>query len=177
MTPRKIPSGGEKIPELVREFYDQVVAQTADFCKEYLTEEFSTPCQKLVAKLARKRPSPLLGGRLEIWSCAVIYTIARVNFLFDPKSKPCISGQWLCKVFGTSQSTVSAKVKDIIRWFRIYQMDPEYTPASKLMENPLAWMLEVNGIVMDIRTAPRELQEAAYERGLIPFIPADRREP
>ena len=41
-------------------------------------------------------------------------------------------------------------------------------------DNPLVWMLEVNGFVMDIRTAPREAQVAAYENGLIPYIPADR---
>ena len=111
MTPRKKPSGGDKIPELVRELYDQVVAQTADFCKEYLTEEFETPCQKLVAKLARKRPSPLLGGRFEIWSCAVIYTIAKVNFLFDHRSTPSIAGYRLCEIFRTSPATISPRVR------------------------------------------------------------------
>jgi len=35
-------------------------------------------------------------------------------------------------------------------------------------------MLEVNGFLMDIRSAPRELQEVAFEKGLIPYIPADR---
>jgi hypothetical protein len=41
-------------------------------------------------------------------------------------------------------------------------------------DNPLAWMVEVNGFVMDIRHAPRELLAAAFEKGLIPYIPADR---
>ena len=36
------------------------------------------------------------------------------------------------------------------------------------------WMLEVNGFLMDIRSAPRELQEVAFQKGLIPYIPADR---
>ena len=29
---------------------------------------------------------------------------------------------------------------------------------------------------MDIRQAPREVQEVAFEKGLIPYIPADRGE-
>jgi hypothetical protein len=41
-------------------------------------------------------------------------------------------------------------------------------------DNPVAWTLEVNGFIMDIRHAPRELQEAAFEKGLTPYIPADR---
>ena len=31
----------------------------------------------------------------------------------------------------------------------------------------------MNGMMMDIRDAPREAQEAAYERGLIPYIPGE----
>ena len=42
--------------------------------------------------------------------------------------------------------------------------------------NPMVWTLEVNGFLMDIRHAPRELQEAAFAKGLIPYIPADRAE-
>jgi len=35
----------------------------------------------------------------------------------------------------------------------------------------------VNGFVIDIRLAPRDAQVAAYEKGLIPYIPADRPNP
>jgi hypothetical protein len=41
-------------------------------------------------------------------------------------------------------------------------------------DNPLIWMLEVNGLIMDIRQCLREAQEVAFEKGLIPYIPADR---
>ena len=47
---------------------------------------------------------------------------------------------------------------------------------SRLDDNLLVWMLEVNGFLMDIRMAPREAQVAAYDKGLIPYIPADRKE-
>jgi hypothetical protein len=41
-------------------------------------------------------------------------------------------------------------------------------------DNPLIWMLEVNGLLIDIRHCPREAQLVAFEKGLIPYIPADR---
>ena len=41
-------------------------------------------------------------------------------------------------------------------------------------DNPMVWMLEVNGFLMDIRSAPRELQEVAFAEKLIPYIPAER---
>jgi len=35
-------------------------------------------------------------------------------------------------------------------------------------------MQDVNGLIVDLRTAPYEIQEAAYEQGMIPYIPVDR---
>lgn len=51
-------------------------------------------------------------------------------------------------------------------------MSPEWSLPSQLIDNPLAWMLQVDGIVVDIRQAPIELQELAYEHGYILFIPS-----
>jgi hypothetical protein len=56
--------------------------------------------------------------------------------------------------------------------FRIGQIDPHWTLPSRLDDNPLAWMVEVNGFVVDARILKRELQEEALRKGLIPYIPA-----
>jgi hypothetical protein len=42
-----------------------------------------------------------------------------------------------------------------------------------LDKNPLVWMAEVNGYLVDLRAMPREVQEIAFEKGLIPYIPDD----
>ena len=44
----------------------------------------------------------------------------------------------------------------------MYQMDPDWTPPSKLDDNLLAWMIQVNGIAIDARYAPRAIQEEAF---------------
>lgn len=51
---------------------------------------------------------------------------------------------------------------------------PEWTLPSRLADNPMLWMLQVNGVTIDIRHAPMELQRLAFDKGLIPFIPAER---
>jgi hypothetical protein len=38
----------------------------------------------------------------------------------------------------------------------------------------MVWMVSSNGFIMDIRHAPRERQVEAFEKGLIPYIRADR---
>ena len=52
----------------------------------------------------------------------------------------------------------------------------EWTLPSRLADSPMIWMLQVNGLVMDIPSAPLELQQIAFEKGLIPFIPSEHPE-
>jgi hypothetical protein len=58
---------------------------------------------------------------------------------------------------------------------KMNQMDPNWCLPSKLDDNPLAWTLMVNGFMVDIRYMPLEVQEIAYRKGLIPYIPGERK--
>jgi hypothetical protein len=80
----------------------------------------------------------------------------------------------LCAAFGVSQSSGSNKAKLIRDMFKMHQMDPDWCLPSLIDKNPLVWFLQVNGLLVDVRHAPREVQEIAYIKGLIPYIPADR---
>jgi hypothetical protein len=44
---------------------------------------------------------------------------------------------------------------------------------QSLDQNPLVWMAEVNGLLVDLRSMPREAQQIAFDKGMIPYIPAD----
>jgi hypothetical protein len=44
---------------------------------------------------------------------------------------------------------------------------------SFIDRNPLVWMAEVNGMLVDLRDMPREVQVIAYEKGMIPYQPVD----
>src|SRR4029450_2156070 len=81
----------------------------------------------------------------------------------------------LCAGFGVSQSTGSAKAKAVRDALGMGQMDPQWYRPSKMEDNPLAWMIMVNGFAVDVRQMPREVQEMAYEKGLIPYVPGTRR--
>jgi hypothetical protein len=78
--------------------------------------------------------------------------------------------------FSISQASGSAKSKAIRDLLRMRPFDPEWTLPSRMDDNPLVWMVNVNGLLMDIRQAPREAQEVAFQKGLIPYIPADRKQ-
>jgi hypothetical protein len=80
----------------------------------------------------------------------------------------------LCELFGIGKSTATTKARSIEQLMGISYLDPRWTLPSKQENNPLIWMLTVNGFAVDIRTAPVELQEEAFRRGLIPYIPGSK---
>jgi hypothetical protein len=148
-----------------------IIAVTDQFCREHLNEEYAELCRALAAKLARKRPSPLISGKPATWAGAIVRTIGWVNFLDDPSQKPHMALRDLDRAFGISGSTGQTKSAQIRKMLKIDRMDPEWTLPSKLGDNPLAWMIEVNGFIMDARRAPPAIQEEAFLRGLIPYVP------
>jgi hypothetical protein len=79
-------------------------------------------------------------------------------------------------IFGVGESTAAARTATIKKLLHFSPLDFEWSLPSRAEQNPLSWMLKVNGFMMDIRDAPREAQEVALEQGLIPYIPADRRQ-
>ena len=155
--------------------YESIVALTDLFCEQYLNDEYAVLCRQLAAALARKRPSPLVRGEREIWACGIVYALGTVNFLFDKSQTPHIRADELCAAFGVSKSSGANKAKAIRDLFDMMQSDPNWCLPSMVAENPLIWMLEVNGLIVDVRGMPREIQEIAYRKGLIPYIPADQR--
>jgi len=164
----------ESVPSSVEPAYSAIVNLTDTVCNQYLNSEYATLSRRLAATLARKRPSPITRGRPEIWACAIIYALGTVNFLFDKSQTPHMRADELCAVFGVSQSSGANKAKQIRDMLKMYQLDPNWCLPSRLDENPLIWILQVNGMMVDIRHMPREVQVIAFEKGLIPYIPADR---
>lgn len=161
----------ESVPKQLRPLFEAIVGMTDPICKEHLDDEYARLCRELAAALCRKRPSPLTQGRVETWACGIVYAIGTVNFLFDKSQTPYLSAGDLCKLFGVSKSTGSTKARAIAKMLQIGTFDPRWYRPSKLGENPLAWMVEVNGFIVDARYQPREFQEEAFRRGLIPYVP------
>jgi RHS repeat-associated protein len=74
-----------------------------------LNDEYQSLCEKVILKLSRKKQVPFLTGKVEIWASAVVWCIARVNFLFDKANKYYLTSDDICNYFGTKKSTVGQK--------------------------------------------------------------------
>lgn len=164
----------ENVPGATQPAYAAIVALTDKFCQEYLDDEYAALSRELAAALARKRPSPITRGKPEAWACGILYALGTVNFLFDKSQKPHMRADELCAAFGVSKSGGANKAKLIRDMFDMIQADPRWYRPNQMDENPLAWLIQVNGFIVDARSMPREIQEAAYQKGLIPYIPGDQ---
>ena len=166
-------SKSERVPKPLQATFDAIVALTDAFCRAHLVEEYAQLARQATAALCRKRPSPLATGNLTTWACGIVYALGAANFLFDKSQHPTMRATDLCAGFGVSQSTGSAKAKVVRDALGMGQMDPQWYRPSKMGDNPLVWMIMVDGFVVDVRRMSRAVQEIAYEKGLIPYIPGD----
>ena len=160
------------VPKNMQEKYDVIAGLIEPFCDDYLNEEYKALCLHALEKLCRKRPSPLLSGRPLTWAGGILHAVGHTNFLFDKSQNPHMKPSALAEKIGLSQNTLSGKSREIRKMLKMSYFSPEWSLPSKMDANPLIWMVTVNGLPMDARYLPVELQGICYEKGLIPYIPA-----
>jgi hypothetical protein len=166
--------GSEEVPVEFRRRYLDIVALTDEFCNERLDTEYQELCREIAIGLCQDG-SPAERGKAAGWASGIVYTLGWVNFFSDPNTEPYLRSEEIAEWFGVSAGTMHSKSKVIRDGMDISPLDPEFTHSSRLDDNPFVWMVELtNGMIIDIRHAPRELQKKAYEHGMIPYIPADR---
>src|SRR3989304_9615327 len=78
----------ESVPKSVEPAYLAIIKLTDRVCNDALNDEYASLARRLAATLARKRPSPILRGKPEIWACGILYALGAVNFLFDKSQSP-----------------------------------------------------------------------------------------
>lgn len=149
------------------------MALTDSFCRRHLNDEYEALCRRMAGILARKRPSPLIRGKPEAWAAGIVRAVGWVNFLGDPSQTPHMKTAAIDQGFGISEATGHAKSKAIRDLLHLHPLDTEWTLPSKIEQNPLAWIIQVNGLPVDARRMPREIQEEAYRKGLIPYLPSE----
>jgi Domain of unknown function (DUF6398) len=159
-----------RIPNAMRDRARTIIEVTDAACREHLDDEYGQIARRLVARLARKRPSPLARGDVRIWAAGVIYAVGQVNFLFDPTQTPHLTADQLAERLGVVKTTMANKAGLINRTLDIGIFEPDLTRLAMLEQHPMAWLVEVDGLVVDARMLPAELQDEARRRGLIPDL-------
>jgi len=129
----------------------EVAALLDSFSQAQLTPELGGYVRKLWEQIGRKRKYVITGGAKEVWAAALVYVIARLNFLFDSKSPNYLTADSISAFFGTKKTTVSARAADIEKACRIRMgqeglCDPDIADALTFVKLP-------NGMVVPKKMA------------------------
>ena len=173
-SPPAVDTKGAKVPKEMSARYMEIAELIEDFCDEKLNEEYKEICLRALAKLCRKRPSPIISGRAYTWACGIVYAIGSNNFIFDRSNPLYMTATEIADWFGLAKSTAGGKSAEITKLLKLSYYSSEFSTQQVIENNPMIWHLMINGFYVDIRDMPREAQEIAYQKGLIPYIPADR---
>lgn len=130
---------------------EEVEALLDAFSQAHLSPELAGYVRKLWGQIERKRNYVITGGTKEVWASAVVYVIARLNFLFDRTRPEYLSPDTICEYFGTKKTTVAARAKDIERACRI-RMGHEGLCSPEISDD-LTFVELSNGIVLSKRMA------------------------
>ncbi len=157
MMPDEGRKTGKNLDARKQERIGEVAALLDAFSQAHLTPELAGYARELWGQIGRKRKYVITGGAKEVWAAAVVYVIARLNFLFDSKSANYLTADAISAFFGTKKTTVSARAADIEKACRVRMgqeelCSPDIADALTLVKLP-------NGMVI-----PRNM---AREAGLI----------
>ncbi len=147
----------------IKEKEQKLLELTSAFCAQNLDDEYFALCEKLIKKIGRKRDVPFERGKLEIWAAAVVYAIGSINFLFDKDTHPYVKAEQISEYFGTKNSTVSNKAREIKDMFHMGLFSPEFSTQSMEQTNPFKEMVMVNGFIVPLETLPDEYRQMVRE--------------
>lgn len=136
---------------------------TGSFCAQELDDDYYQLCEKVVKKLGRKKDVPFKRGKLEIWAAAVVYAVGSINFLFDKSFEPYVSAEQISEYFGTKNSTVSNKARQIKDMFDMFHFSPEFSTNKMAADSPMNTLVMVDGLIAPLSSLPPDLQEMVRE--------------
>jgi hypothetical protein len=143
---------------------EQIKDLVKAFCAMHLNEELAGYALKLCDTVGRRQKISITKGKKEIWAAAVVYVIARLNFLFDRDNAFYLSPDTICDFFGTKKSTTGNKATQIEKICGLQMgaegfCSPEITDALTLIELPSGLVVPKNmlpKLIFDVEIADDE---------------------
>jgi len=161
----------EDVPDDLKPLFVSLTTLTDAFCDEHLNDEYKDLCRELAVEVCQKG-TPAVRGKPQSWAAGITYALGHTNFLSDPNTTPYMASVDVAKGFGVSEATMHRTAGILRKDLELGPLNLEWCLPSRLADHPLAFMVEINGFIVDARWLPRETQIALYEAGMIPILPS-----
>ena len=137
------------VPKKMIPYCETIAPMLKDFCNNGLTEEkedYLALCLKALEKLARMRPSPLLGGKPRTWAAGIAYFICAQNDRFVVSCPKRLKAAEVAGFFGLSISAASNQANTIRRMFGVLNYDERCHDLFHIIDDP--WRLPTTDMMM-----------------------------
>jgi len=142
----------------LKERENKLLELTGAFCQQKLNDEYFQLSEKLIKKLGRKRNVLFESGKIEIWAAGIIHALGLINFLFDKSGEPFVTVNEINNFFGTKQSTVTGKSKQIRDLLKLSYFDKDFSTGKMTNNNPLNNMVMVDGFIVPLDSLTEDMQ-------------------
>lgn len=112
-----------------------IIELTDAICDEYLDDEYKAICGRMIDKLSKKRPSPLMKGTIPVWAGGIVHAVGSINYLFDRSTEPYMSASEIAGFFSVSSSTTGNKAGQIRKMLKLHMFSPDYLTKSNFEQN------------------------------------------
>lgn len=135
------------------------------FCDRPLNVEYR---KLILAAVCALGPSDRLrcwGGCETSWCAGPVRAVGMANVLFVKTQTPHGKAPEIWTAFGVSAQTGQAHSKKVLDLLKIGVFDPKWTLPSRLDDSPRAWMLKLDGLIMDINPCRSKSRWKSAGRG------------
>ena len=125
-----------------------ILSLTDAFCDAYLNAEYKRLTRKLIERIGKETPSPLLRGRDDIWAAGIVHAIGSANYLFDKSFKPYVSAAELAGLFGVATGSAAQKATQLRDRYPIDFPHTDFaTKKMREMSDNVGGMLAQSGLM------------------------------
>jgi hypothetical protein len=120
--------GNHKVPPAMIARFNEIGELISQFWDERSNDDMKQLSLKALAKLSRKRPSPIVTGKPKTWAAGISYAIGSINFIFDQSKKDTyVSAETFAKSFGLAKSTIAGQARTVRKILNLSYFSTEYT--------------------------------------------------
>lgn len=159
----------DMVPQKSLYRFEELYDMLDQFGEKVSGMEFAFACMDLMVSLCVQYPDEICRGNAKGWAAGIVHALGIVNFLNDKSLETHVPVSDMYGFFGASNSTMLSRSKFIRDEFGMFPMDPLWSMPSVMLENPLLWTVEIDGIMVDLSQKSEEEQKKAVAKGLIPM--------
>ncbi len=146
-----------KVPKALRPRAAEIMTLTDQFAAAHLDQDYVPIVRRLLAALARKRPSPLLQGEPPEWAAAALSVVLSLNLVFDPDRHPLFSEGRLLRHFGVSADR-AMELGQLSESTSLTPLDLILPRYEQPFEDLSLWLMDVEAGFADPLAPPPDLQ-------------------